>query len=173
MTDTANPTPGPYEIRVGVLHKLYSKSARLEILTADQVSTCNVDGHYYSVKGDEANKNIHLAKDAFEVFQETNLTPRQLLEQRDELLLIVNSLLAFGQDNEATDAPWWAIVKNSPKGREVLKAPFLSRPHAEEEMEAGRHNYGSSAYVYCFSGSRAWRTLLTDARAARAKCGGG
>jgi len=85
MTDTANPTPGPYEIRVGALHKLYSKSARLEILTADQVSTWNVDGHSYSVKGDEANKNIHLAKDAFEVFQETNLTPRQLLEQRDGL----------------------------------------------------------------------------------------
>ena len=100
MTDTAKPTPGPYEIRGQRLQQLYSKSARVEILTADQVSTCSVDGHYYSVKDDEANKNIHLAKDAFEVLQETGLTPRQLLERVRELEGAMNRILCQSHADE-------------------------------------------------------------------------
>ena len=108
MTETVKPTPGPYEIRTGFLHTLNSKSAKVGILTADQMSTHHVDGHSYSVNADEAKSNLHLARDAFEVFEEAGLTPRQLLEQRDELVRWVAPIVDMLRSGESDSIrePW-------------------------------------------------------------------
>lgn len=77
MTDTAKPTPGPWNVferrPAGYLCG-YSVGGDGDV----PVAACNF--------GDTANKaNADLICEAGTVFHETNLTPRQLLEQRDAL----------------------------------------------------------------------------------------
>jgi 3-mercaptopyruvate sulfurtransferase SseA len=64
-------------------------------------------------------------------------------------------LFAYGDKNEATAHPWWAVVyKNGMGARAIAAGPFFSRERAERHLEARRYEYGRGAIVYCFSGHR-------------------
>lgn len=74
-------------------------------------------------------------------------------------------LFAYGEDNEATADPFWAIVSNSAFGQMVFKyGPFFSRASAQDCLDSGRHRYGEKAYVFCFSGSMEYRRLRAALR---------
>jgi len=80
MTDTAKPTPGPWD---GAAFSdndwvVYS------IDENQKFDICHFFGDDRHV--DEVKANAMLLLEAEEAFRETNLTPRQLLEQRDELV---------------------------------------------------------------------------------------
>lgn len=66
-------------------------------------------------------------------------------------------------DNEATAAPWWAILcphklGSRPGYRTVhlmgsaIIGPFFSREDAEQHRQARIHDYGETSSVYCLSG---------------------
>jgi hypothetical protein len=84
MIDTAKPTPGPYKLQISSTQPLalWSDDANGVILEAKW-------RHGFPPQRDlpceEAIKNLSLAQKAFETYHETGLTPRQLLDQRDEL----------------------------------------------------------------------------------------
>jgi hypothetical protein len=84
MTDTAKPTPGPYKLQISptLPLSLWSDNASGVILEAKW-------RHGFPPQRDlpceEAIANLHLTKEAFETYQETNLTPRQLMERVKEL----------------------------------------------------------------------------------------
>ena len=62
-------------------------------------------------------------------------------------------LYSYGEANEITAHPWWAVVIRNRMGANAIAAgPFFSRERATEHMEAQRHEYGKAAYVFCFSG---------------------
>lgn len=60
-------------------------------------------------------------------------------------------LILASTDSEATNTPFWGICLGNGNPT-LLKGIWFDRISAEEELEAGRHNYGKHAYVYCFSG---------------------
>jgi hypothetical protein len=91
MIDTAKPTPGPYKLQISSTQPLalWSDDANGVILEAKW-------RHGFPPQRDlpceEAIKNLSLAQKAFETYHETGLTPRQLLDQRDELQLALNEI---------------------------------------------------------------------------------
>jgi hypothetical protein len=80
MTDTAKPTPGPW----------YSSGTDVKPLGNRPFICWTGTPERYL---DEARANAALIAEAGTVFHETGLTPRQLLEQRDELVELLESYL--------------------------------------------------------------------------------
>lgn len=67
-------------------------------------------------------------------------------------------LFAYGDKNDFTAHPWWAIAQRVEIGKltgdyVVLAGPFFSRQSATDQLEARRHHYGHKAIVHCFSGN--------------------
>jgi len=66
------------------------------------------------------------------------------------------------ENNEGTDAPWWAIIdpkQNFSTGdrgiyniSSMITGPFFSRDKATKHMNASRHAFSDKAKVFCFSG---------------------
>ena len=70
----------------------------------------------------------------------------------EKLRLAREILFAYGEENDATAQPWWAVVKRSGMGEfAILAGPFFSRRRAQEHYEARKYEY-KKAIVYCFSG---------------------
>lgn len=62
-------------------------------------------------------------------------------------------LFAYGENNDITAHPWWAIVRKGGFGRlELLCGPFFSRESAERKRTNRIYHYGEKSFVYCFSG---------------------
>jgi len=66
-------------------------------------------------------------------------------------------VFSYGDQNDITAHPWWAIVQRVEIGKmtgnyAVLAGPFFSRKAAQEKLERRRYHYGKKAIVYCFSG---------------------
>lgn len=73
------------------------------------------------------------------------------------------TLFAYGQENDGTQWPWWAVVRNNGMGdRGILAGPFFSRERAEQHRKAREHEYGRKSLVWCFSGhhSQHYRGLI-------------
>ena len=63
-------------------------------------------------------------------------------------------LFAYGNDNDGTAHPWWAVVKKNRMGAQAICAgPFFSRGRAEIHADARTYEYGATV-VWCFSGHR-------------------
>lgn len=97
-------------------------------------------------------------------------TKDALLEARDAL----TQIFAYGDKNDYTSDPWWAITRESKIGtigEVVLAGPFFSREQAEHQLKNRRYHYGGKARTYCFSGydSYPYRKLREDAEKALAK----
>lgn len=82
----------------------------------------------------------------------------------EETLKQVHSILfAYGDKNDITAHPYWAIVKNGRMGPEtILAAPFFSREAAMNHRNARIYEYGQKSYVYCFSGH--WSSQYKELR---------
>lgn len=66
-------------------------------------------------------------------------------------------LFAYGQENEGTAHPWWAVINPHRKGPQaIIAGPFFSRERAEQYREARLYEHGPKAIVYCFSGHASW-----------------
>lgn len=62
-------------------------------------------------------------------------------------------LFAYGQENDGTSHPWWAVVSKSRMGAHaILAGPFFSRERAEQHRQARLYEYGKGSVVWCFSG---------------------
>lgn len=118
------------------------------------------------------------------------IKPVQLLEAAQEAIALLpiieaamlqakyakelsDMLLAFGDENDGTTHPWWAITRQSKigvYGEVVLAGPFFSRQQAKEQLEARRYHYGDKARTFCFTGydSYPYRDLLDKAKETRA-----
>lgn len=90
MTDTAKPTPGPTNAKCFVGKKdnpigYYPVYARIG--STRLACICKTDAHEvgFGISENEQKSNADLIAETFNVYHETNLTPRQLLEQRDAL----------------------------------------------------------------------------------------
>ena len=85
MTDTAKPTPGPWTAGPKQADESVNvNSGILHIARVHQGAIAN------------AVANAALITEAGTVFHETGFTPRQLLEQRDELLSVVQNIGVYG-----------------------------------------------------------------------------
>lgn len=74
------------------------------------------------------------------------MTAEEKLQKAREILF------AYGEENDATEHPWWAVVKRNRYGEHaILAGPFFSRKRAEEHLRARDYEYGK-AIIYCFSG---------------------
>ena len=74
---------------------------------------------------------------------------------KERLAMAVEALFAYGDRNEMTADPWWAIVaKNRMGSNAILAGPFFSRERAEEHRQARLYEYGKGSIVFCFSGHR-------------------
>lgn len=63
-------------------------------------------------------------------------------------------LFSYGEHNDGTAHPWWAVVKRNRMGAQAICAgPFFSRSRAADHAEARKHEYGKTI-VWCFSGHR-------------------
>lgn len=61
-------------------------------------------------------------------------------------------LFAYGNDNDGTAHPWWAVVKKNRMGAQAICAgPFFSRGRAEMHADAKTYDYGATV-VWGFSG---------------------
>lgn len=77
----------------------------------------------------------------------------QLAEAQARLAMAAEALFAYGDRNEMTANPWWAIVaKNRMGSNAILAGPFFSRERAEEHRQARLYEYGEGSIVFCFSG---------------------
>lgn len=86
-------------------------------------------------------------------------------------------LRAYGEENDMTSFPWWAICEHEmaddgdgphKTGRVILvRGIWFSREAAANHLERKRYNYGPDAFVYCFSGcdSHQYRELNEMAQA--------
>ena len=62
-------------------------------------------------------------------------------------------LYAYGEHNDATAHPWWAVVAENRMGpHAILAGPFFSRERAEQHRQARLYEYGKGSIVWCFSG---------------------
>lgn len=74
------------------------------------------------------------------------MTAEEKLQKAREILF------AYGDENDGTAHPWWAVVKRSRMGEHsILAGPFFSRQRADEHYKAREYEY-KKAIVYCFSG---------------------
>lgn len=65
-------------------------------------------------------------------------------------------LFAYGEENDGTADPWWAVLKRNRMGEDAIVAgPFFSRDRAAQYTEARAHDIGKTI-VYCFSGHGSW-----------------
>jgi len=61
-------------------------------------------------------------------------------------------LFSYGEKNDGTAHPWWAVVKKNRMGAQATCAgPFFSRERAEQHAKAREHEYGKTI-TWCFSG---------------------
>jgi hypothetical protein len=86
------------------------------------------------------------------------------------------TLLAYGDENDITAYPLWAIVERTTvrsldgieRGSEVIwrAGPWFSRAAADAHLKAKAHNF-PDCFVYCFSGhaSIQYRKIVDAARA--------
>jgi len=95
MTEHAKPTPGPWFVR--------GKTANLQIAIVGPSGELSDSIAYAWGQNGEAEANARLIAEAGTVHHETGLTPRQLVEQRAELL---EALAAISQmrDGNPSDA---------------------------------------------------------------------
>lgn len=92
------------------------------------------------------------APEMLEAIKNATAQAREALELREALEKAHAILFAYGNENDGTQHPWWAVVKRSGFGeRAILAGPFFSRERAQQHYEARRYEYGK-AIVYCFSG---------------------
>jgi len=91
MTDTAKPTPGPVrftDVTSNWPKKGYQEGGSHEALWSDEVKQpimVALDKDGYAAHFDFPNpKDQDCIQEAYTVYTETNLTPRQLLAQRDK-----------------------------------------------------------------------------------------
>lgn len=71
--------------------------------------------------------------------------------------------LEVSEECESTAFPWWMIIdpaQNFKTGERgvynvafMVTGPFFSREEAERVLQAQRYNFGTSACVYCHSGT--------------------
>ncbi len=90
----AKPTPGPWIVGKGAgyyITRPNSKCAAIMVGVCDQTSIVNGDCE------PQAKANAELMAEAGTVFHETQLTPRQLLAQRDELLAVLKLVLPLAK----------------------------------------------------------------------------
>ena len=91
----------------------------------------------------------------------------RLHEAESSLEIMARQILAFGEENDYTQFPWWGIVRKVGFGRhEIVAGPFFSRQQAEQQRNARIHEYGDKSLTYCFSGhdSHPFRDLQAHAR---------
>jgi hypothetical protein len=100
MTDTAKPTPGPVrftEVKSNWPEEGYKEGGWHEALWSDganQPIMVALDQDDNAARFDFPNpKDMDFIKESYAVYTETNLTPRQLMEQRDELAELLESYL--------------------------------------------------------------------------------
>lgn len=76
------------------------------------------------------------------------------MTHEERLRAIADIVFAYGDENDATEHPWWAVVKRNQFGEHaILAGPFFSRERALWHYESRSYEYGK-AIVYCFSGHR-------------------
>ena len=74
------------------------------------------------------------------------MTAEEKLQKAREILF------AYGEENDATAHPWWAVVKRNHMGEHaILAGPFFSRERALQHYLGRKYEY-RKAIVYCFSG---------------------
>lgn len=85
--------------------------------------------------------------------------------------MTLSELVLSHTDNEATAIPIWFIACRAGaahRGRQVMIRGFwFNREDAERHLNAKRHRYPKTAYVYCDSGHDSWhiKELYALARA--------
>jgi hypothetical protein len=93
----------------------------------------------------------------------------ELESENKSLRAVAEALFAYGDENDFTADPWWAVVKKTHRNPpSVLAGPFFSRQQAEDARTARLHDYGPKSLTYCFSGyySRPYRELRRMAKEA-------
>lgn len=164
MTKTAKPTPGPWIVQYdqnSVAIGLYHIKFRSEL---DEVEIARVFGK----------DNAHIIAEAGTVYHETNLTPRQLLEQRDELQERVRELEA--QISEQRPQKLW-LWRNFVDGRPEYWAfdnPFPVYLDSEDPQTLGEPcGYAIVKASRCGRFDVSEEEVIADIRAALAKHGEG
>lgn len=109
---------------------------------------------------------------------EHGCTPLQALtEAAQKAAEMASLILSFGQEDDCTSYPLWAIVIRK-RGQIIwLAGPWFDRKHAEGWLRAKSYRYAEDAEVYCLSGSESrqyqhlmdlakdvWKTPFSDPR---------
>ncbi len=110
MTNTAKPTPGPVrftEVKSNCPAEGYKEGGWHEALWSDganQPIMVALDQDDHAARFDFPNpKDMDFIQEAYAVYTKTGLTPRQLLEQRDELLNAVEGFIKSFHHSVITD----------------------------------------------------------------------
>lgn len=99
------PTPGPWEITNYTY--VNSKSTKHGFI-------CNTSKGYMGMPGSEQFANAELIAEAGTVYHETGLTPRELLEQRDELTKsLIECLDGVLELNGEFQESWDDVIKKA------------------------------------------------------------
>lgn len=88
----------------------------------------------------------------------------------DELEMLRSLVKLPDQETEATDSPWWVIIK--PRGMihsasdisSRLTGPFFSRQDAQDHVNARKHAFNDKTEIWCLSGywSRKFKLMYRD-----------
>lgn len=138
MSEAMKPTPGVWSVEFCEGTGWYGEAFDVRVYT-DDFLICAADVTYseYPESKDEIKANFNLFAEAGTVFHETGLSPRQIMEQRDELLAI------------ATNGH--ADVLGLPCG-DLLAAANILRNHGADELARrleDKHELECAAIAKC------------------------
>ncbi len=133
----------------------------------------------FCVIGIDGQEQLEAERDALQTHAKMALDHATRLEAERDALAAQNErfraaasiLFAYGDNNEMTQHPWWAVVqRNGPGESSILAGPFFSREAAERHRKAREYDYGNKSIVFCFRGHwshqyKELRAILRDALA--------